>query len=110
MLLIDENAVVFPNKNGKTRTYSGFRTVYIKFLKKHDFDKYNLHLHRYRHTFATMLLEKGVNPKIVQKLLGHKTIQITLDTYSHVLSEVYSETADTVDSIYNAIHWKNKAV
>ena len=103
IFFVADNAVVFPNKDGKTRTYSGFRTIYTKFLKKHDLEQYNLNLHCYHHTFATMLLENNVNPKVVQKLLGHKTIQITLDTYSHVLAEVYSEVADTVDGIYDKI-------
>jgi len=47
-----------------------------------------------------MLLETGVNPRIVQKLLGHKDIGITLGIYSHVLSEVYEGVADTLESIY----------
>ena len=101
--LITGDAVIFPNKHGETRTYSGFRTVYNKFLKKYGLEQYNLNLHKYRHTFATMLLEDGVNPKVVQKFLGHKTIQITLDTYSHVLSEVYTAVAETIDSIYENI-------
>ena len=41
--------------------------------------------HDLRHTCATVLLGEGVHPKIVQELLGHATIAITLDTYSHVL-------------------------
>ncbi|SEU24429.1 tyrosine-type recombinase/integrase, partial [Paenibacillus sp. NFR01] len=41
--------------------------------------------HDLRHTHATILLKRGVHPKIVQERLGHSSIQITLDTYSHVL-------------------------
>ncbi len=41
--------------------------------------------HGLRHTTATLLLGKGVHPKIVQELLGHANVSITLDTYSHVL-------------------------
>lgn len=48
-------------------------------------------LHDLRHTCATLLLGKGVHPKIVQELLGHATIGITLDTYSHVLPSMQSE-------------------
>ncbi len=41
--------------------------------------------HDLRHTCATLLLSKDVHPKFVQELLGHATVAITLDTYSHVL-------------------------
>jgi integrase len=41
--------------------------------------------HVLRHTCATLLLGRSVHPKIVQELLGHATISISLDTYSHVL-------------------------
>ena len=47
--------------------------------------------HSLRHTCATLLLSKGVHPKIVQELLGHATISITLDTYSHVLPSMQGE-------------------
>ena len=41
--------------------------------------------HDLRHTCATLLLGRGFNGKFVQELLGHATIAITLDTYSHVM-------------------------
>ena len=44
--------------------------------------------HQLRHTAATILLLKNVNPKIVSELLGHATIAITLDTCSHVLANM----------------------
>ena len=42
-------------------------------------------LHDLRHTHATLMLAQGIHPKIVQERLGHASIQLTLDTYSHVL-------------------------
>jgi integrase len=44
-----------------------------------------IRFHDLRHTCATLLLSRGVHPKIVQELLGHATIAMTLDTYSHYL-------------------------
>jgi integrase len=41
--------------------------------------------HSLRHTCATLLLSKNVNPKIVQEMLGHATITQTMDTYAHVI-------------------------
>jgi integrase len=43
--------------------------------------------HDLRHTHATILLIRGVNPKIVQERLGHATVSMTLDTYSHLLPD-----------------------
>ena len=45
----------------------------------------HLTLHGLRHAHATMMLEEGINPKIVSERLGHSTIAITTDVYSHVL-------------------------
>lgn len=44
-----------------------------------------IRFHDLRHTCATLLLSRNVNPKIVQEMLGHATISETMDTYSHVL-------------------------
>lgn len=55
-----------------------------------------IHLHSLRHTAATLLLGAGVHPKIVQERLGHQTISITLDTYSHALPTLQRDAADAL--------------
>ena len=45
----------------------------------------DVRFHDLRHTCATLLLAKGVNPKFVQELLGHADVGLTLNTYSHYL-------------------------
>jgi len=59
---------------------------YYELLKKAGIKDVNLHA--LRHTFATMLLEAGVNLKIVQELMGHARVSTTADVYSHVLLEM----------------------
>jgi integrase len=54
-------------------------------------------LHDLRHTCATLLLGRNVNPKIVSEMLGHATIAITLDTYSHVLPNMQNEAAKALE-------------
>ena len=44
-------------------------------------------LHTLRHTFATRAIEYGMNPKILQKLLGHGTLQMTMGLYCHVTED-----------------------
>jgi len=54
-------------------------------------------LHDARHTHASLLLKQGVHPKIVQERLGHGSIQITLDTYSHVVPSMQQAAANKFD-------------
>lgn len=53
-----------------------------------------IRFHDMRHTHATLLLELKVNPKIVADRLGHSSVKITLDTYSHPSMEIQSDVAD----------------
>jgi integrase len=53
----------------------------------------HMRFHDLRHTCATLLLSRNVNPKIVSEMLGHATIAITLDTYSHVLPNMQKDAA-----------------
>jgi integrase len=56
--------------------------------------------HDLRHTCASLLLTKGVHPKIVQEMLGHSSISITLDTYSHVLRNLQGEAVRAMEDIF----------
>jgi integrase len=58
----------------------------------------DIRFHDLRHTCATLLLSKGVHPKLVQELLGHSTTATTLDTYSHVLPGMGNQTANAMES------------
>ena len=55
--------------------------------------------HDLRHTCATLLLTKGVHPKVVQEVLGHSNISITLDTYSHILPNMQKEAARVMEDL-----------
>jgi integrase len=57
----------------------------------------HIRFHDLRHTCATLLLLKNVHPKFVQELLGHATIAITLDTYSHVLPGMGDQTTTAME-------------
>lgn len=61
-----------------------------------------IRFHDLRHTCATLLLSKAVHPKFVQELLGHATISITLDTYSHVVPGMGDYTATAMENALSA--------
>ncbi|MDA8331592.1 MAG: site-specific integrase [Candidatus Dormibacteraeota bacterium] len=52
-----------------------------------------IRLHDLRHTHASLLLARGTNPKVVQERLGHASVAITLDLYSHVVPDLQAEAA-----------------
>lgn len=54
-------------------------------------------LHGVRHTMATIMMEKNVHPKVVSEMLGHATVGMTLDIYSHVDAELQRQAADRLD-------------
>jgi integrase len=58
-----------------------------------------IRVHDLRHTAATLLLGKGINPKIVSELLGHASVAITLDLYSHVLPDMQQQAAAAMDDV-----------
>ncbi len=54
-------------------------------------------LYDLRHTCATLLLSRNVHPKYVQELLGHASIALTLDTYSHIIEGMDGGTTDAIE-------------
>lgn len=58
-----------------------------------------MRFHDLRHTAATLMLTRGVHPKIVSEMLGHATIAITLDTYSHVLPTMQQAAARAMEDV-----------
>ena len=59
---------------------------------------HTIRFHDLRHTCATLLGSKNVNPKVVQEMLGHANISHTMDIYSHVLPNMQDEAAAAIES------------
>lgn len=75
--------LVFPNTLGKPMDGTNLlHDHFYPLLKRSGLPR--IRFHDLRHTSATLLLGRGVNPKIVSEMLGHASISITLDVYSHV--------------------------
>ena len=58
----------------------------------------DIRFHDLRHSAAMWLLTLGIHPKVVQERLGHATIAITLDTYSHILPDIQRGAAEALET------------
>jgi integrase len=60
-----------------------------------------MRFHDLRHSAATLLLAMGVHAKVVQELLGHSTIMMTLNTYSHVLPSLHEDAMNKLSKLFD---------
>jgi integrase len=67
-----------------------------------------IRLHDARNTHASLMLKQGIHPKIVQERLGHSSIAITLDTYSHVSQELQEVAAKRFDEAFSTRYNKRE--
>jgi integrase len=91
------NDLVFCTGRGEPLHPKIASNLFRKAVIQHDMPR--LSVHGLRHTWATLALQAGVHPKIVQERLGHSTIAITLDIYSHVNPAMDAEAANTVAAL-----------
>jgi integrase len=90
------NGLVFPTTTGTIMSCTNLLGRHFKPLLRRA-GLLAIRLHNLRHTCATILLVAGKHPKYVQELLGHASITIILDTYSHVIEGMDGGLADAMD-------------
>ena len=86
-----EKGFVFTRPDGSPLNPARVTNEFAKVAKAAGFPGFRLH--DLRHTHATLMLKAGVNPKVVSERLGHSSVNITLDTYSHVLPSLQEDAA-----------------
>jgi integrase len=91
-----EKDLVFTNAQGYYFSSSTLRKVFRRFLVSIDLP--HMRFHDLRHSAATILLAMKVHPKVVQEILGHNQIAMTLDVYSHALPSMQEEVTKQWDS------------
>jgi integrase len=95
--LWQDNSLVFCTHAGNPLDFRNVATASFKpLLKKAGLP--DIRFHDLRHTCATLLLSRGHHPKLVQELLGHASIAMTLDRYSHVLPGMGDQTAAAMEA------------
>jgi integrase len=94
----DAHDLVFANELGRPiEAQNMIRRSFYPLLERAGLPR--IRFHDLRHSTATLLLTSGVHPKVVSEILGHATIGITLDTYSHVLPAMHREAVGAMSSL-----------
>lgn len=95
-----DNNLVFTNRRGGRVEPTHLDEMFEKLLHRAGLP--DIHFHDLRHNAATMLLGMGVHPKVVQELLGHSSITMTMDTYSHVLPTMQQEAMSKLNDAFKS--------
>lgn len=94
----EDNGFVFANEVGRPITPQNLtQRSFQPLLERAGLPR--VRFHDLRHTAATLLLAEGVHPKVVQEMLGHSTVSLTLDVYSHVTPTLQSEAAKKMQAV-----------
>ena len=95
-LPLTDGTLVFGHADGSPRTPSTLTLAFRRLVQRLGLG--HVRLHDLRHTMASLYLEQGVNPKTVSERLGHASVTITLDLYSHCLPGVQEAAAAQFDA------------
>jgi integrase len=96
-----ENDLIFPSTVGTPMEPRNLMRHFKSVLNAGGLP--DIRFHDLRHTAATLMLQQGIHPKVVQERLGHSAISLTLDTYSHVLPSMQEEAAKAMDELLTPI-------
>ncbi|MDD5189861.1 MAG: tyrosine-type recombinase/integrase [Dehalococcoidales bacterium] len=99
---LNDDSLLFSHIDGTTLLPDTITHAWIKLTRRIGLK--SVRLHDARHTHASLMLKQGIHPKVVQERLGHSSIQITLDTYSHVAPGMQTAAAKRFDEILLAVN------
>lgn len=92
-----DSGLVFTNRTGGGLEQGVVERALVQALANAGLPR--VRVHDLRHTTASVLLAAGTHPKVVQDLLGHSTVTLTLDTYSHLTEPLHEQAARTIDLV-----------
>lgn len=104
--LTDSHHVV-AREDGEALQPRSLTHAFIKFLRRRGLG--HIRLHDLRHTHATHMLKAGIHPKVAQERLGHSSVGVTIDLYSHVMPGMQKEAVKRIDAVLGeAINRRNR--
>ena len=92
-----DNGIVFCNEVGQMYYHHRIHDHFKKALRESGLP--DIHLHDLRHTAATLLLEAGINLKVVSEILGHASTAVTMTIYAHVTRTMQEQAAQAMGDI-----------
>jgi integrase len=92
-----DTGLVFTHQDGRPLHPEYVRRLFDRHLQRIGLPR--IRLHDLRHTHATLALQAGVHPKVVSERLGHTTIAMTLDVYSHAIPALEQDAAATIAAL-----------
>jgi integrase len=95
---LEADDFVFIRPDGNPMNPNAVTLAFRRIIKKAGLKE--IRIHDLRHTHATLMLKAGIHPKVVSERLGHASIGITLDLYSHVLPGLQEAAAEKFDRIF----------
>ena len=93
-----ENNLVFPNNEGNYQSAENMmKRRFLPSLNRAGIDR--IRFHDLRHTYASLLISKDLNFKYIQKQMGHSSFEVTMNTYAHLMPEVYEKSKLAIDEL-----------
>lgn len=101
--IINLDRYLFCNENGEPLSRERIQGEIDRTIKKihkagYDFDRITSHV--FRHTFATRAIEAGMQPQVLKTILGHSSLAMTMDLYSHVMEDVKADEMEKIQSAF----------
>jgi integrase len=90
--------LVFCTNEGKLYLPETVRNRFYAFLKKAEVPR--IHFHDLRHSAASLLASMGVSPKVIQEMLGHSGVEMTMNIYTHTLPSMQKEAAEKMKNLF----------
>jgi integrase len=94
----EEQGFIFTRQGGDPVSRSMLYRTFLKLAEEAGLPR--IRFHDLRHTAATLMLTRGIHPKVVSELLGHSNIGMTLNIYSHVLPSLQEDVAAHFDDLF----------
>lgn len=101
--VVNMNQYIFCNERGEALSRERIQAEIDRTVKRiraagHDFPRITSHV--FRHTFATRAIEAGMQPQVLKTILGHSSLAMTMDLYSHVLPDTKAEEMEKIANVF----------